>query len=1001
MKEQLFINNIEVELIKSLDPNLTFSINDISQPDKRKSNFSKTITLPGSKTINKLFEYIFNINIDLQTFNPNIKTSCLYLVDNEIQLEGYLQLKEINILDRNNITYNVVIFGILGNFIVDLGDKYLDDATMLWGDLDHDYTLANQQSSWIATTGYVYPIIDYGFNTGLVDWWVDELFPAVYVKDYIDRMFTAIGYTYSSTFLTSAPFNKLIIPFGGLDFAITSDVIQQRLFSATVPNFQLTGLTSQNIDFSLFSSITDFYRINMTIENDPNNVYNTTTGLYQCNATGTYNLYYELELTGTFSPVDYVTGIAPTFDVDCAVAILGEMEMVRLDNAGNPIGGYNNTGVIGSKAFNISYTDTIPASTSSVTTTGTSYPDNDYIETVDSLAYSTYYQYVQGPTAQWSELDGRQMATPKKYILVVNDVFLNDTDQIKIRVKANLFYQELLLNSLGNIVNTFSQPLFITPSQTNYALGTADLNLSSGLFRNSVANKSYNEGNTINMFDAIPKKIKQKDFFMSLINMFNLFVEVDIDTPNRLLIEPRNDFYNTDVKDWSLKLDNSKDLNYLPMGALESSEYLYTYKGDKDYYNELYTKTWDEIYGERTENIDNDFLKKEYKTEIIFSPTPSVGQSYNDKVLPTIKKVENNGLEVRTESNIRILYYGGLKDTIFTWTHQSDLVADEIELQYPYAGHYDDPFTPTLDLNFGLTKEIYYDNTYNNIIWTDNNLFNKYYSQFLEEITDVNSKIVKGYFYLTPTDIRNLSFRELYFFENQYFRLNKIENYNPINPITKCEFLLINENNAFVPTNEEADGGVSAITINENVPRFSAGVNRSTDNNNLGNQNIEVQGRNNYISRSSENIEIQGDRNYVFDNARNITITGSNNRINSGVENVVLINTNDVQVTTSNVTYVNGELKGDGSVVTISTSTTAETSVTTYEVDASGGVIVLTLPSMVNIGKVWNIKLIDETNECQVLTAGTETIDGFTDIKITQLNTTISIQYDGLNFIII
>jgi len=1000
MKEQLFINNIEVELIKSLDPNLTFSINDISQPDKRKSNFSKTITLPGSKTINKLFEYIFNINIDLQTFNPNIKTSCLYLVDNEIQLEGYLQLKEINILDRNNITYNVVIFGILGNFIVDLGDKYLDDATMLWGDLDHDYTLANQQSSWIATTGYVYPIIDYGFNTGLVDWWVDELFPAVYVKDYIDRMFTAIGYTYSSTFLTSAPFNKLIIPFGGLDFAITSDVIQQRLFSATVPNFQLTGLTSQNIDFSLFSSITDFYRINMTIENDPNNVYNTTTGLYQCNATGTYNLYYELELTGTFSPVDYVTGIAPTFDVDCAVAILGEMEMVRLDNAGNPIGGYNNTGVIGSKAFNISYTDTIPASTSSVTTTGTSYPDNDYIETVDNFAYSSYYQYVQGPTAQWSELDGRQMATPKKYILVVNDVFLNDTDQIKIRVKANLFYQELLLNSLGNIVNTFSQPLFITPSQTNYALGTADLNLSSGLFRNSVANKSYNEGNTINMFDAIPKKIKQKDFFMSLINMFNLFVEVDIDTPNRLLIEPRNDFYNTDVKDWSLKLDNSKDLNYLPMGALESSEYLYSYKKDEDYYNELYTKTWDEIYGERTENIDNDFLKKEYKTEIIFSPTPSVGQSYNDKVLPTIKKVDNNGLEVRTQSNIRILYYGGLKDTIYTWVHQSDLVADEIELQYPYAGHYDDPFTPTLDLNFGLTKEIYWDNTYNNIIWTDNNLFNKYYSQFLEEITDVNSKIVKGYFYLTPTDIRNLSFRELYFFENQYFRLNKIENYNPINPITKCEFLLINENNAFEPTNEEADGGVSAITINENVPRFSAGVNRSTDNNNLGNQNIEVQGRDNYISRSAENVEIQGDRNYVFDNARNITITGSNNRINSGVENVTLINTNDVEVISSNVTYINGALQGSGSVVTITSSTTADESISTYLADTNVGNILISLPTDVNIGKIWNVKLIDNTNTCQLRCVG-RLIDGNVTETITRINTCISVQYDGLNYNII
>jgi hypothetical protein len=229
------------------------------------------------------------------------------------------------------------------------------------------------------------------------------------------------------------------------------------------------------------------------------------------------------------------------------------------------------------------------------------------------------------------------------------------------------------------------------------------------------------------------------------------------------------------------------------------------------------------------------------------------------------------------------------------------------------------------------------------------------------------------------------------------FRLNKIENYNPNNPLTKCEFLKLKDAEVFVPTTTTANGGVTALTTQENTPLFASAVSKSTDNNSIGNQKNDVQGVENYISKSSQNIQIQGDRNYIFDNARNITITGDNNRINSGVENVTLINTNNQTVINSNVTYVNGELKGDGSIVTIATATTAETSVTTYEVDASGGVIVLTLPSSVNIGKVWNIKL----NECQVVTAGTETIDGFTDIKITQLNTTISIQYDGLNFIII
>ena len=1010
MKEQLFINNIEVELIKSLDPNLTFSINDISKPDKRKSNFSKTITLPGSKTINKLFEYIFNINIDLQTFNPNVKTDCLYLVDGETQIDGYLQLNEINILDRNDITYNVVIFGKLGNFITDLGDRELDDDTMLWGDLDHDYTLANQQTSWIATTGYVYPIIDYGTGIDWSDWGVTEIFPSIYAKEYIDRMFAEAGYTYQSSFFNSDPFDKLIVPFNGQEFALTRDIIALRTFTSSVPNFQATTSTSHEIPFDPSSNTIVYDRtINMTVENDPNNVYNTTTGLYQCNANGTYNLYYELDLTATFLPIDNSTGLPPTFDCRTFVAILGKMEMVRLDNLGNPIGGYNNTGVVGSKAFNISYTNTIPASTSSVTTTGTTYPDNDYIETVDDLAFSVY-PFINGATAEWGTIDGRQEATPKKYILAINNIYLNNTDQIEIRIKANLFSQEGVLSAI-NLMVAPGLPYGLTDfifkkyplaiSLADFVEGSVELNLTSGVFRNSVANKSYVEGNLIDMFSAIPKKIKQKDFFMSIVKMFNLFVQTNPNNEDQLIIETRNDFYNTDVNDWSQKLDNSQKLNFLPMGELDSSQYLYTYKPDKDYYNELYSKTWNEVYGERTKDIDNPFLNKEYKTEVIFSPTPSIGNGNSDMVLPSIKKIDNNGLQTRTQSNMRILYYGGLKNTIFTWVHASSLVADEVELQYPYCGHYDDPFTPTIDVNFGLTKEIYWDDTFNTITWTNNNLYNIYYSQFIEEITDINSKIVKGYFYLTPTDIRNLSFKELYFFENQYFRLNKIENYNPTNPVTKCEFLLINENNSFIPTSEEANGGVSALTINEGVPRFSAGINRDVNGNNVGDLSVTIQGNNNYVSRSAENIDVQGDDNYIFDRARNVTITGTNNRINGGVENVVLINTNNVVVETNNVTYINGVIRGTGSVVTIMASLTVDESVTTYLCDTSSANIIAVLPQTTTTGKTWNFKKVSINNELQLRVNSPVLIDETTAKIITGYNNSYTVQFDGTNYKII
>ena len=116
IKEELYIDGKTIELIESLNPNLTFNIADIAKPDTRKADFSKTITIPGSKKINKIFEHIFDINTSIQTYNPNLKTDVVYLVDGEVQIDGYLQLKKVNNKD-GLISYECVIIGRLGNFV--------------------------------------------------------------------------------------------------------------------------------------------------------------------------------------------------------------------------------------------------------------------------------------------------------------------------------------------------------------------------------------------------------------------------------------------------------------------------------------------------------------------------------------------------------------------------------------------------------------------------------------------------------------------------------------------------------------------------------------------------------------------------------------------------------------------------------------------------------------------------------------------------------------------
>ena len=69
-------------------------------------------------------------------------------------------------------------------------------------------------------SGYFYPLIDYGLyrETAVIsglndDYEIGTFRPALYVKEYIDKMFEAAGYSYTSTFFNTSYFKSLIIPY--------------------------------------------------------------------------------------------------------------------------------------------------------------------------------------------------------------------------------------------------------------------------------------------------------------------------------------------------------------------------------------------------------------------------------------------------------------------------------------------------------------------------------------------------------------------------------------------------------------------------------------------------------------------------------------------------------------------------------------------------------------------------------------------------------------------
>ena len=74
------------------------------------------------------------------------------------------------------------------------------------------------------------------------------------------------------------------------------------------------------------------------------------------------------------------------------------------------------------------------------------------------------------------------------------------------------------------------------------------------------------------------------------------------------------------------------------------------------------------------------------------------------------------------------------------------------------------------------------------------NLFNGYWSEYVAEITDKDSKLLTGFFRLNDVDILNLDFSKLIYIDGALWRLNKVIDYNPIEQdVTKVELLKVIE----------------------------------------------------------------------------------------------------------------------------------------------------------------------------------------------------------------
>jgi hypothetical protein len=468
---------------------------------------------------------------------------------------------------------------------------------------------------------------------------------------------------------------------------------------------------------------------------------------------------------------------------------------------------------------------------------------------------------------------------------------------------------------------------------------------------NVPSNKST-ENSIIEAKEFLPKDMSCKDFLNSIIKSFNLYIQPDNLVERKYYIEPRDDFYYTgsngqsDYEDWSGKIQEDS-IEIIPMGALISKYYTFENKSENDYWNKKFREERGRDYMKYTKEVENDFLDNETKITTNFGSTVMINNPEDsDVVMPAILQRESNGsAKPVSNSAPRLLIYGGIRPYSKEQLYIPDLLSigqQNVSGQqgwellqsssivpnaatssgglsfYPYAGTVDSPQDPMYDLNWFNMEEgdfVYWDNAR----WSDHNLYNAYWRNFITEISDPSSALIKAKVRLTPKDIFSLDFRKIIVIDRIYYRLQKIIDYDPIGDgLTTVELLKLKSSSKYLRKSVwngelfetvKVDKGTLPISISYMPPqriRASSGfINTSPGSNISNNPSIIIKGKGNYVG-SAKNVDIVGDENAIGDNAFNINIKGGlGNAISGGVSNVTLIGTSKKVINESNVTYIN------------------------------------------------------------------------------------------------
>ena len=936
---------------------LNFQVGDIRDVSQRKGNFSKTITLTGSKNNNNLLNHYYDVNIVEGTFNINALTTCAVIQDGipimedcSMQLTGVVKTQVTDGYEEQ-VTYEVLIKDSKADFFTAIANKELTDID--FSDLNHPYDAFNVVARFPNTVvqGFKYFLPGSGdavYNT-------QEFKPAIFAKSYFDRIFQDAGFTYDWPTMAYDRFEKLLIPYnGGPDnFDYADYLVKAEKTVATTINGANNWAGFSNIAF-IATTQSAATKINITAWTeleDPQNIFNPITGVYSTpfiiSSANAQSYDYSVTMTYTLNLVN-TSGGTLYGSASGSAANVYYKPAIGVSAGTQPI------------IFSNLYTNTLPIATLLGVPNAIQCP-----LTIPNGTTALLTQTVQTTIPlSYNLLNNLQSATiglnvSQQYATIGNAASVRNWRKTSPSGVAPASGQIVIQAVISSILIT------IVPSSTVYAIG-----------------------GTIDVNDYVPKKIKQSDFIKGIFNMYNIYAQVDSTQPNKLLLQSRDDFYDAGAEvDWTAKLakDQEQNLSFLP--ELTSKKIILTYTADKDNPNTTYTNATSNIYGQAEVIFDNEYVKEVTTKAVLFSPTPVIKTIFGAFV-PMLAGAA-------PETNIRILYDKTTAGQPLAtcgqfYIYDYGSVGQINQTSYPLVGHFDDPLTPTFDINFAICDYYYYQPT----SLTENNLYNRYWRRTMGQIN--NGKMLTAMFNLKEPDIQALKLNDKIRIDNSWWNINKVIDYDAnANKLTKVELISIDTEINFTPfmgpsgpNIPNPPAGIGPIQM---LAMSSVNTTRMVTSNVFSNQaTATVEGRGNVIVGGTRSV-IVGDDRIISENtlAADSLMVRSLNGVATGVVPLIYI----ANLTQAGITDPIVQVKNDS----LGGITWTRTGVGTYEgyLDGfepsyiSSTNVPTIMISNVNYDGVISAQYSTSSNTVSVTTTqiGVGFVDGYLD------GTTIEIKY--------